>query len=146
MSAIFQKIVAFIVSILAFLGININIEKPDVDVRGDGYEYSIDFEDREIDIEFPSNPTTGYAWSYKLDGTALVLTKDEYDADDNPFGIAGKGGKQEYEFRAVAPGDVTLEFTYARSGENGDIGNVFVVKINVNANYEISVVSFDKIK
>lgn len=146
MSAFFQKIVAFIVAVLAFFGINVNIDKPDLEVRGDGYEYSIDYEDRELDIEFPANITTGYEWSCKADGTALRLTKNEYDEDDNPFGIAGKGGKQEYEFKAVEPGDVTLEFTYARAGENGDIATVFVVKVNVAADYTISVAGFDKIK
>ena len=145
MSQFFQKIVAFFVSILAFFGININIEKPDLEIRGDGYVYSIDYEDRELDIEFPSNPTTGFDWTYTMDGSALVLTKDEYDADDNPLGVAGRGGKQEYEFKAVQPGDVTLVFTYARSNST-DVAKVFTVKINVGSNYEIKVVSFEKTK
>lgn len=145
MSAFFQKIVAFFVAVLAFFGININVEKHDVDVRGDGYAYSIDFEDREIEIEFPANPTTGFAWTCEIDGSALVLIKDEYDADDNPLGLAGKGGKQEYEFKAVQPGDAALVFTYARSNSE-DVAKVFTVKISVDTNYEIKVVSFEKTK
>lgn len=144
MSAFFKKIVALIVSILAFFGIHIQVEKPDVNVIGDGYKYSIDFEDRELEIEFPANITTGYSWSYKTDGTALKLIKDEYEEDENPFGVAGKGGTQEYEFKAVSPGDVTLEFSYSRA--NADPEKIFVVKVSVDSKYQIKVVSFDKIK
>lgn len=145
MSPFFRKIVAFFVSILAFFGININIEKPDLEIRGDGYVYSIDYEDRELDIEFPANPTTGFDWTYTMDGSALVLTKDEYDEDDNPLGVAGRGGWQEYEFKAVQPGDATLVFTYARSN-SADAAKEFTVKISVDSSYEIKVVSFEKTK
>lgn len=145
MSPFFRKIVAFFVSILAFFGININIEKPDLEIRGDGYVYSIDYEDRELDIEFPANPTTGFDWTYTMDGSALVLTKDEYDEDDNPLGVAGRGGWHEYEFKAVQPGDATLVFTYARSN-SADAAKEFTVKISVDSSYEIKVVSFEKTK
>ena len=94
MPAFFQKIIAFFIAVLAFFGININHSDIDVEIKGDGYEYSIDYEDRELDIKFPSNPTTGYSWSYKIDGDALRLTKEEYDEYDNPFNAAGKGGEK----------------------------------------------------
>lgn len=146
MPAFFQKIIAFFIAVLAFFGININHDDIDVEIKGDGYEYSIDYEDRELDIEFPANPTTGYSWSYKIDGDALRLTKEEYDEYDIPFNAAGKGGKKEYEFTAVKPGEVTLEFTYLRDFEADSDRTVFVVKVSVDENLRISVVSFDKVK
>ena len=83
MSAFFQKIVAFFVAVLAFFGININVEKHDVDVRGDGYAYSIDFEDREIEIEFPANPTTGYVL------VKMVMDNDAWYVVRNTRGVTG---------------------------------------------------------
>ena len=50
-------------------------------------------------------------WSEEV----VALTDDEYRSDSNPFGMAGVGGTQYFQLRALAPGETQLRFVYSGS-------------------------------
>ncbi len=137
MQAFIQKIIALIMSILAFLGLT----KPVVEIDPDSYK----IDGNTVEFCFDSNPTTGYGWTAEIDGDCVVLTKDEYVQDkvnDGPVAIAGVGGKQYYVFTAVKEGTATVTFTYARSWEQNDDDRVITAQIAVSADKTIEVKTF----
>lgn len=134
MQAFIQKIVALIMSILAFFGLT----KPVVEIDPDSYKV----DGKTVEFCFDSNPTTGYGWTAEVEGDCVVLTKDEYVQDkvaDGPVAIAGVGGKQYYVFTAVKEGAATVTFTYARSWEKTDSDRVIVAQIAVSADLSVGV-------
>lgn len=73
----------------------------------------------EFEVTLDSNPTTGYGWRIAAppDKVILVLVGAEYRPDGK--GMAGSGGKEIYTFKALAPGETTITFTYVRPWEEG---------------------------
>ncbi|MBQ6020289.1 MAG: protease inhibitor I42 family protein [Clostridia bacterium] len=137
MQAFIQKIIALIMSILAFLGLT----KPVVEIDPDSYK----IDGNTVEFCFDSNPTTGYGWTAEIDGDCVELTKDEYVQDkvnDGPAAIAGVGGKQYYVFTAVKEGTATVTFTYARSWDQNDDDRVITAQIAVSADKTIEVKTF----
>ena len=59
------------------------------------------------EVEFESNPSTGYTWSYSMSENGIMnTTKDEVISADNTENIVGAPGKQLYEFTGVKKGEV----------------------------------------
>ena len=73
----------------------------------------------EFNITLDSNPTTGYQWKllggFKWD---VVEPGDaEYVATETQR--IGAGGKDNWTFKAVGPGETTMTFEYFRPWEKG---------------------------
>lgn len=93
-----------------------------------------------LKVELDANATTGYQWSCDISDSMLVAkTSDDYIQDSNESHMLGVGGTACYEFKALAPGKLTISFDYSRSWEGAAIRNVklFVV-IDKNLNFAIS--------
>ncbi|MBQ6163126.1 MAG: protease inhibitor I42 family protein [Clostridia bacterium] len=137
MQAFIQKIIALIMSILAFLG----LVKPAAEIDPDTFKV----DGSTVEFCFDSNPTTGYDWTAEIDGDCVELTKDEYVQDqvDSPVAIAGIGGRQYYVFTAVKEGTATITFTYARSWEQNDDDRIVTAQITVDAALNIIEVGTD---
>jgi predicted secreted protein len=69
------------------------------------------------------NPTTGFTWAYTLSTEGVLAAEEDTfeaaDTTDADPAVAGAGGAHLWVFKAVAPGDVTVTFQYARSWETG---------------------------
>ena len=78
------------------------------------------FEGKTLTITLPSNETTGYTWSYSIDGDTIKNTVDKYEADATAKNVSGAGGTQTYEFEGTGQGKATITLTYARSWEQTD--------------------------
>ena len=130
MLAIFQKILAFFMSVLAFLGL-VKPTQPQTE------PYKVN--GTSVEFRFDSNPTTGYDWSVNVDGDCVTLTRDEYLQNEAAPNMAGVGGKQYYEFTAAHPGVTVVTFTYARSWETTDADRTVTATVTVADDGTISV-------
>jgi inhibitor of cysteine peptidase len=72
-------------------------------------------------VVLPSNPTTGYSWSVVSFPAGLLqeFTHTRYDHLHHYPRLVGAGGEQIWKFLAVAAGNTTLKFSYARPWEHG---------------------------
>jgi inhibitor of cysteine peptidase len=66
-------------------------------------------------VELPGNPTTGYIWQITSKDDAFLRPLDYTFEPDS--GVIGAGGVERFEFEAVAPGEVVLEFAQSRPWE-----------------------------
>ena len=77
-----------------------------------------------LTVTLPGNETTGYAWSYLIEGENIECTVDLYKADEADNETEGAGGTQTYRFKTTGPCEgTTIKFAYARSWESstGDL-------------------------
>ena len=67
-------------------------------------------------VTLKGNVTTGYFWSTYggWDETILADFGNEYFNDPNPQQMSGVGGRREFTFRALKPGEVKLVFSHSR--------------------------------
>lgn len=128
MQALFAKILAFFMSILALLGLVKPTEKPPVEVDT---PVAV-IENCDITISVPSNPSTGYSWMYFIDGDAIEFTSESYVSSSTSPDVVGAGGTQTFVFKAVKPGTVTLTLSYARPWEEGNAAKVYTIEFNVS--------------
>lgn len=124
MLAIFQKIIAFFMSVLAFFGLGPKSGPtidpfPDLNAGevleiDDGY---IKLDGSDLIIALRGNPTTGYDWEYSEQGDSIVFKSKEYKQDAAEPNVGGVGGTFTFTFELVQPGETELTFTYARPWE-----------------------------
>ena len=86
-----------------------------------------------VELSLPSNPTTGYIWSYSASPDQNVL------AETSHFSIAasqaiGSGGDEHWVFQAVGAGTTSLNLAYARPWEkSAQPAKTYSVEIGVNS-------------
>lgn len=66
-------------------------------------------------ITLEANPTTGYEWTYMVEGTAVTL--EDLGIGEPKNDVLGAPSAQSFLVQAVEPGTATITFTYARSWE-----------------------------
>ena len=73
----------------------------------------------EFTITLDSNPTTGYQWKLSDNFTEGIvkLVKSEYVAPETE--MRGAGGQEVWTFKALEPGETTVEMEYVRPWETG---------------------------
>ena len=73
----------------------------------------------EFTITLDSNPTTGYQWKLSDNFTEGVvrLVKSEYVAPETE--MVGAGGQEVWTFKAIEPGETTIDMEYVRPWETG---------------------------
>ncbi|MCR5690328.1 MAG: protease inhibitor I42 family protein [Clostridiales bacterium] len=141
MQSVLAKIISFIMSILAFLG----LVKPAPAPTATLDSYAV--KDGVVEYCFSANATTGYAWTAEVEGDCVVLIDSRYVQDDraeiNGVALAGVGGAQYFDFKAVGEGRATITFTYGRSF-SGEVAKVVVSVVTVDADKNVSVYSFSE--
>jgi len=75
---------------------------------------------KELVITLRSNITTGYHWQLTkaVDRNFIILTGLKYVPAKTKR--LGKGGKEEWTFKAVKPGTTSVSFQYVRSWEKNE--------------------------
>ncbi|MBN1972768.1 MAG: protease inhibitor I42 family protein [Sedimentisphaerales bacterium] len=69
-------------------------------------------------IKLESNRTTGYSWRLaELKSGIVEKVSDVYKPNETAGNIVGSGGIEEWTFKAVAKGTVTITLEYARPWE-----------------------------
>ena len=71
----------------------------------------------ELVITLESNMTTGYRWQLasSIDKNTLIVVGLKYIVPKSK--AVGAGGKEEWTFKALKPGKITVIFNYLRSWE-----------------------------
>ncbi len=142
MSEIIQKLIAFIMSILALFGIGKAVDDPAVTKVDDTCTYTM--REREVEFAFKSNPTTGYNWTVEIEGESVFKKSESYQS--SALGnIGGAGGTQYYTFAALKSGRSTITFSYLRSWENDPPVYKYVAQITVDENHNIIIDSFSSV-
>lgn len=87
---------------------------------------------KSIQFELPSNPTTGYRWQIlNYDHDKLLFVKTEYQAK-KPI-LIGSGGVEKFYFKKKINKafQTQISLQYARSWENKPV-EIQIVKISIN--------------
>lgn len=75
-----------------------------------------EFSQGNLVVKLDANPTTGYEWTFQIDGSAVQPDSDEFvPASDGAPPKTGESGMHAFNFKADGSGEATLMFTYARS-------------------------------
>ena len=68
-------------------------------------------------VRLPSNPSTGYSWSYKVVGDDVLHLDSVSGVTTAKDGMVGAPGETAWTFRAQGKGIAELSYAYARSWE-----------------------------
>jgi len=74
-----------------------------------------------IVIHLPSNPSTGFGWSYSISKPGLLRQEGEIlrEGKNGGKGMVGTPITEVWKLRAVRPGSLAVTFVYARPWEKG---------------------------
>lgn len=93
---------------------------------------SAKFSQGALEVKLDANPTTGYEWTYQIDGEGVQPDGDEFvPASDGAQPKTGEGGVHTFNFKADGSGEAAITFTYARSWEASDDDQTVVLKTTV---------------
>lgn len=144
MLAIFRKIIAFFMSVLAFLGLGskpapseISLADINAGVVKETDEGSLRLEGGSLIIELRGNPTTGYSWTHSEEGGSLSFRGEEYKQDPAAPNVGGVGGTYVFTYELSEPGASTLTFIYLRPWEADPDPLTVIVDITVSEDLKI---------
>ncbi|MDX2170812.1 MAG: protease inhibitor I42 family protein [Deltaproteobacteria bacterium] len=76
---------------------------------------------QDLYVALPSNPSTGYRWTYHAGKQSILQLSGEPTYSAAPAeGVVGRGGTETFQFRAVAPGSEKLRLLYKRPWEKAE--------------------------
>lgn len=70
-----------------------------------------------VDLYLPSNPTTGYSWTYEIEDPSIVSLRDEYFSQSMGSDLVGAGGTHCFHISGEQPGITSVTFRYLRPWE-----------------------------
>lgn len=101
---------------------------------------------KTITIEFDSNPSTGYTWSYEILGEdILTITKDEFEGTSSED-VLGASGKQIYEVEGINEGTESIIFKYKRLWEETESDETWKYTIEVDENLNVKLINKEELK
>ena len=66
-------------------------------------------------LELPSNPSTGYTWTFNLKVSQIITIKEV--SDGRPSDTPGASHETIFEIKGIQKGNVKVTFTYQRVWE-----------------------------
>lgn len=90
-----------------------------------------------LEVSLPSNPSTGYMWMVKENGSFTPLTQlNEHFESFSPDQAIGADGLTILQFMPTGQGTTQLELFYRRPFEaNGEILNTYSIQVNCAGKY-----------
>ena len=84
-------------------------------------------------IRLPSNPSTGYVWSYVLAGDDVLRLDTVTGEAPAADGMVGVPGLEVWSFRAQGSGTAVLTYIYARPWEKNALpAKIFTLNVEVS--------------
>lgn len=84
-------------------------------------------------VRLPSNPSTGYSWTYTVTGDDVLRLDSVSGVGTAPSGMVGASGDEVWSFRAQGSGRAVLTYMYARSWEkNVPPAKTFTLTVVIN--------------
>jgi predicted secreted protein len=99
--------IGMVTSIFLFSGYQLPDNKDNLE-----YEVSIH---KYFTLELVSNKTTGYAWTWTNRKLVSIVDTFGYKYVDNNTSLAGRGGREVWNFKGIKPGVDTIKLAYCRS-------------------------------
>ena len=102
-----------------------------IDDKNKNFDFSVD---QKFQIVLPANHTTGYQWIIKdvTDGALEHIDNDYRLSDEHEGEIVGAGGEESLTFKVLEVMRSHIVLQYARSWDESDVANNFLVTINGN--------------
>lgn len=141
---IIQKIIAFFISILAMLGINIGGNEETTEKTTPVITIVNEAEEHSLEVALKGNITTGYDWYAEIEvdgdctGKVISSVSDKYVTDNHDEGVVGAGGTHYFTFKAESEGQARITFTYLRPFEDSLPAETVVVDVTVDGSLDIS--------
>ncbi len=78
---------------------------------------------QQFKITLESNPSTGYLWRFvgSIDTLALKLVEHQYVAKPNPEKLVGRGGNDEWLFKALAAGSTSVALEHLQAWDSTSV-------------------------
>ena len=84
-------------------------------------------------VRLPTNPSTGYTWSYTVAGDQVLVLDTVTGEAPAPDGMAGVPGLEVWSFRAQGTGRAVLTYIYARPWEKNALpAKIFTLNVEVS--------------
>ena len=84
-------------------------------------------------VRLPTNPSTGYVWSYAVAGDDVLRLDTVTGEAPAPDGMVGVPGLEVWSFRAQGTGTAVLTFVYARPWEKNALpAKTFTLRVEVS--------------
>lgn len=84
-------------------------------------------------VRLPSNPSTGYGWSYTIAGDDVLRLDSLSGEAPAADGMVGVPGLEVWSFRAQGSGTAVLTYIYARPWEKNALpAKTFTLKVQVS--------------
>jgi len=95
-------------------------------------------------IELDGNPTTGYTWVYEMSEEGIIEeVSNVYTPISTSDALVGIGGTFRFEFRAVSPGEVGLQFSYLRTFQENSVISTRTYAVTVDDKLNITLYDVD---
>lgn len=96
--------------------------------------------EEEAVVEFDSNPSTGYIWSYNIKDEGLIEVERSYESDcGNDSQTDECGGKDIYTIKGKKEGEDTITFEYIK-GEPQKKDKRVSYKVKVDKDLKIKMI------
>ena len=136
----FKKIIAIFMMLLSLLFPNLVKETQQ---PGEPDTYKI--EESTLYVYVKENVSTGYKWTYDIEGTGIIFKDSNWVCDVPDKTIVGAGGTSTYEFAADGEGEFKITMQYLRDWENRIPLEKILIEGSVNADGVITVSEFETI-
>lgn len=84
-------------------------------------------------VRLPTNPSTGYVWSYAVAGDDVLRLDTVTGEAPAPDGMVGVPGLEVWSFRAQGTGTAVLTYVYARPSEKNALpAKTFTLRVEVS--------------
>jgi inhibitor of cysteine peptidase len=85
-------------------------------------------------VTLSANPSTGFQWQEAVIGDGAVLAQYSRQFVDLPMMIPGAGGKDVWTFKTLKTGTTSVDFSYSRPWQGGEL-NEWTVTLNITVKY-----------
>lgn len=86
---------------------------------------------QKLALTLPSNPSTGYSWSYSASFNTKVIVQSGHDVSQPPPNIVGAAVNELWSYKAVGKGTANIALAYRRSWEKTAPAKIFKLKVVV---------------
>ena len=91
----------------------------------------------QVDLYFPSNPTTGYDWQAAAEDPDLVEIKDQFFEYNHEEGLVGVGGTHWFHLSGLKPGTTSVTFRYLRSWDPDSVVSETLYRLTVDEDMNV---------
>lgn len=92
----------------------------------------------DLTVTLKGNPTTGYEWTYTIEGDKVEFVSSDYKQDNEDKEVAGAGGTYTFKFKVTGATEAKIHFDYARSWEETPDDRWCEVRLESSSNGNIT--------